>query len=85
MINGGNGVYRYEMASFSQYSNFYIDATIDTVNLRSYLNSSQPIDLCQTPTDLNSQDDRCEIRHTTNIYIHYLTYLSYLFILALIY
>lgn len=54
--------------------------TIDTVNLRSYLNSSQPIDLCQTPTDLNSQDDRCEIRHTTNIYIHYLNYVFILFI-----
>lgn len=56
--------------------------TIDTVNLRSYLNSSQPIDLCQTPIDGRQVRDKAYDKY---IYIHYLTYLSYLFILALIY
>lgn len=49
--------------------------TIDTVNLRSYLNSSQPIDLCQTPIDGRQVRDKAYDK-----YIYPLPYVFILFI-----
>lgn len=59
--------------------------TTDKFNLLSYLNSSQPTDLCQTPTVEQPGRQVRDKAYDKYIYIHYHTYLSYLFILVLIY
>lgn len=52
--------------------------TIDTVNLRSYLNSSQPIDLCQTPIDGRQVRDKAYDKYIISITLRiYLIYSSW--------